>query len=621
MQYFNFVEKKPAKIMLMNITKQQKEILESVKKHRSIKINAFAGTGKTSTLKLIANEYSDKKILYLAFNSAIKNEASGIFPNNTNIKTTHGLAYAAIRKHTKIDLNKLRYYRAIDISKEFEITYNQAIATLKIFENYCNNAKRDITKKDVEHDTAIKMFNLMLLGKMDPTHGFYLKYYYLLLLDEQIPQFTYDIIMLDEAQDTNEVTIGIYEQLKARTKIFVGDEHQQIYSFRGSKNALNKMNTDKKLYLSKSFRFNEEIATYANILLENFKNEEVKIESFSNDEDEIITNGYISRTNAQLIGIMASRIESRRPFVTVRDPNEIFDLTTEVYYFLNDDKDMIRKNRFLKDFFDEDELADYAKEVEDFELRSAIKIAKEYKDKIFSFKDIADKFYKAWQNRAMNGFEKRLDEILFLTTAHTAKGLEWDKVIIADDFTDFAELIVDLGCNTMAEFKENLSNLPNQELIDEFNLFYVAITRAKKELVKDSENFHYLLARNMEKLINKRIKDIQDNLQSPSLDGVKKKKTTKLTTEEKSEIRREQNLATGKAKNSGLKWSLEDKIKAKSMFNKNKTIDEIASKLERTSGSIIGELVKSEVISSEEKTKLSSLLKQTPMLAKKSALK
>ena len=83
----------------MNLTTQQKEIIESVKKYRNIKINAFAGTGKTTTLKLIANEYHEKKILYLAFNSAIKNEASSIFPNNTNVKTTHGLAFAAIKKN------------------------------------------------------------------------------------------------------------------------------------------------------------------------------------------------------------------------------------------------------------------------------------------------------------------------------------------------------------------------------------------------------------------------------------------------------------------------------------------------------------------------------------------
>ena len=70
--------------------------------------------------------------------------------------------------------------------------------------------------------------------------------------------------MLDEAQDTNEVTLGIFEALSSKTKIYVGDKHQQIYSFRGSKNALDKIKCDKKLYLSSSFRFNNDIVCTGN---------------------------------------------------------------------------------------------------------------------------------------------------------------------------------------------------------------------------------------------------------------------------------------------------------------------------------------------------------------------
>jgi len=602
----------------MNITQQQKEILEAVKKYKTIKINAFAGTGKTTTLKLIASEYPNKKILYLAFNSAIKYEASTIFSGNTSVKTTHGLAYAAIKKYTNIDLSKLVNYRAIDISKEFSITYNQAISVLKIFESFCNNTKDEITKDDIEHKTAKKMFDLMLINKMKPTHSFYLKYYYLLISSGQISQFNYDIIMLDEAQDTNEVTLGIFEALSSKNKIYVGDEHQQIYSFRGSKNALNKIKADKKLYLSCSFRFTDDIAQFANTLLSQFKNEKVQIDTIKNDDNSINTYGYISRTNAQLISIISSRISDRKPFVTVRDPNEIFNLTIEVHYLLNDQKEKIVKNRFLKDFYNEEEVLEYAKEVEDYELKSALKIAREYKEKIFEFKEIADKFYLAWKNKNSNGFEKRVNEILFLTTAHTAKGLEWDKVTIADDFNDFADLIVDFGCDSLKEFQEEQNYLPNQELLDEFNLFYVAITRAKKVLEKDSENFHYLMAKNLEKLIDSRIKEAKQNLEA--IQSGKTKKASKIEGEQKAIVRQQRNQEDGKAKNSGLKWKLEDKIKAKSMFNKNHTIVEISSKLERTAGAILGELLKSEVITKAQQTKLLEILKEKPMMAKKSSI-
>ena len=603
----------------MNITKQQQEILESVQKYKSIKINAFAGTGKTTTLKMIAQKYSEKKILYLAFNSAIKNEATSIFPNNTYVKTTHGLAFGAIKKNTTIDLNKITNYRAIEISKEFEITYNQAVSTLKIFENFCNSTKTEIETKDIEHKTAKNMFDRMLISKMKPTHAFYLKYYYLLISSGQIQQFNYDIIMLDEAQDTNEVTLGIFESLSSKVKIYVGDEHQQIYSFRGSKNALSKIKSDKKLYLSCSFRFNDTIAKFANTLLQNFKNEKVSIDTLKETKDDICeSNGYISRTNAQLISIISQRIENKKPFVPVRDPNEIFNLTIEVHYILTNQKNEVKRNRFLKDFSNDDEILDYANEVDDYELKSALKMAKEYKEKIFEFKDISDKFYNAWKNKTNNGFDKRISEILFLTTAHTAKGLEWDKVTIADDFTDFADLIVDFGCDELKKFQEEQEFLPNQELLDEFNLFYVAITRAKKVLVKDSENFHYLMAKNIEKLINGRIKEAKEDLEN--IKSGSKTKVSKLQIEDKQLLRQQRNQDDGKAKNTGLKWSLEDKIKAKSMFNKNIPLVQIASKLERTAGAILGELLKSEVITKSQQLKFSQILKETPMMAKKKSI-
>ncbi|MBT6107103.1 MAG: ATP-dependent helicase [Campylobacteraceae bacterium] len=602
----------------MNMTKQQEDILSSINNYKSIKINAFAGTGKTSTLRLIANEHKEKKILYLAFNSAIKNEAQGLFPNNTSISTTHGLAYSAIKNNTNINLSELVNYRAIDISKRFKITYTKAITTLKIFEAFCNSSKLEISKDDLEHKTAQFMFDSMCDGSMKPTHSFYLKYYFLLLTQNKIQQFKYDVVMLDEAQDTNDVTLGIFEALDVDTKIYVGDQHQQIYSFRGSKNALNKIQCDKELYLSCSFRFNSDIASYANILLSNFKNETVAIDTLDSQDNDIQTHGFISRTNATLIATIAKRIDDRKPFVTIREPNEIFNLTSEVYYALNNQRDDIKRNRFLKDFSDEEEMAEYAKEVDDYELKTAIKVVKEHKEKIFEFKDIAQKFYNAWKNKKNNGFENRIKEILFLTTAHTAKGLEWDEVIIADDFTDFADIIADLECDNLKQYQEQKEFLTNQELIDEFNLFYVSITRAKKKLIKDSENFHYLMATDIEKLLNQRIKDTQQDVKSMARN--KKVKISKLEKEDKQAARQVKNTEAGKAKNSGLKWTLDDRIKVKSMFKKNMSIGQIARKLERTAGAILGELFKSEVINKDNQIKLSQMLKEDPSNANKQSI-
>ena len=81
-----------------------------------------------------------------------------IFPSNTDVKTTHGLAFGAVKKNTNIDLSNLTNYRAIDISKEFDITYNQSVSTIKIFDAFCNSSLLEISKDDIEHKTAKKMF-------------------------------------------------------------------------------------------------------------------------------------------------------------------------------------------------------------------------------------------------------------------------------------------------------------------------------------------------------------------------------------------------------------------------------------------------------------------------------
>jgi len=600
----------------MKLTNEQEDIILSVKKYKNIKINAFAGTGKTSTLKLISNNFSNKRILYLAFNSAIKNEASKIFPNNTFVKTTHGLAYSAIKKYTKINLNNLTNYRAIDISKKFDISYSSAIIALKIFDAFCNSNHEEILKDDLEHKTAKQMFSYMLINKMDPTHNFYLKYYQLLLKSKQINEYPYDIIMLDEAQDTNDVTLDIFENLSSDVKICVGDNHQQIYSFRGSNNAMNKINFDKILYLSCSFRFNKQIASFANILLKNFKGEKVKIGVLNDINKPIQTYGFISRTNATLIAQIALRIKDKKPFVTIREPNEIFTLSIEVYYLLHNEKSKIKKNIFLKEFKTQDEILEYANEVDDYELKASVKIVNEYEKEIFDFKNISEKFYKAWKNKNNIAFHKRVKEILFLSTAHTSKGLEWDSVIVADDYSDFADLVLDSGYDTLKDFQKNINSLNNQEIIDEFNLFYVAITRAKKVLIKDSENFHYLLSKNIHKIIDSRIAESKKDLKSNN----KVKKANKIKNEDKLALRVQRNKSEGKLKNQGLKWKLEDKIKVKSMYNKNTTIVNLSNKFQRTTSAILAELYKSEVINKQEQNKLALLLKQNIYNTSKSML-
>lgn len=53
-----------------------------------------------------------------------------------------------------------------------------------------------------------------------------------------------------------------------------------------------------------------------------------------------------------------------------------------------------------------------------------------------------------------------------VSTAHRSKGLEWERVVLGDDFQDIADPL-----------------MSEQERRDETNLLYVAVTRARRTLV------------------------------------------------------------------------------------------------------------------------------------------
>ncbi len=75
-------------------TQEQADAIDNFKTGQNLKINAFAGTGKTSTLQMLG-ECSSKRGLYLAFNRSIADDAQKRFPSNITCQTTHSLAYRA----------------------------------------------------------------------------------------------------------------------------------------------------------------------------------------------------------------------------------------------------------------------------------------------------------------------------------------------------------------------------------------------------------------------------------------------------------------------------------------------------------------------------------------------
>src|SRR5215475_1576728 len=86
-------------------TPQQAAIKAAFKTGANLVIEAGAGSGKTTTLKMLAKDAVNRRGLYVAYNRAIANDAKASFPAGVQCSTAHSLAYQAIGKNYRSRLN------------------------------------------------------------------------------------------------------------------------------------------------------------------------------------------------------------------------------------------------------------------------------------------------------------------------------------------------------------------------------------------------------------------------------------------------------------------------------------------------------------------------------------
>ena len=88
---------------MMRLTEEQKEILNAVKNESRVKIKAYAGTGKTTTLVEVIKDNPDKNFLVVAFNKSVQEEfkkrAKKENLKNVVVYTLHSLAYSQVFKN------------------------------------------------------------------------------------------------------------------------------------------------------------------------------------------------------------------------------------------------------------------------------------------------------------------------------------------------------------------------------------------------------------------------------------------------------------------------------------------------------------------------------------------
>lgn len=93
-------------------TDEQRAVIAHALGLQDIAVEALAGTGKTSTLRMFAEAAPSRAGQYIAFNRAIVDEARQAFPTNVTCSTAHSLAMRAVGRQYAHRLNYPRLTNA-----------------------------------------------------------------------------------------------------------------------------------------------------------------------------------------------------------------------------------------------------------------------------------------------------------------------------------------------------------------------------------------------------------------------------------------------------------------------------------------------------------------------------
>tara|TARA_Y100000310_G_C20703983_1_gene832961 strand:+ start:5077 stop:6579 length:1503 start_codon:yes stop_codon:yes gene_type:complete len=443
-------------------------------------VKAYAGTGKTSTLVKYALMNPRDRILYLAFNRAIRDEALSKFPANVDCKTSHQIAFSAIGRQyghkLKNNLRLTDIAQALPspnwtLAKDISEALNAFLASAdpRILDvHFCRSERvQGKTRNQVMYQGQVLDGAQMIWQRMTDIedsfpiiHDAYLKLYQL-----SLPNLArkYTTILFDEAQDSNPVTNHIVLQQKCKV-IYVGDDHQQIYRFRGASNALQApfLSNADTLYLTHSFRFGPQVAMVANALL--MLKKETKPVIGRGSQDQVVTSlpegagGFtvLSRTVIGVItnALVAAMSGKRIYWVGGIEAYQLAELE-DLFWFARRQNDRVRNQKLLKEYRDFEDYEDIAKATKDPEMFRSIALLND-------FDDIPGLIALMVEQTVTDPANADIT----VSTAHRCKGLEWQCVVLADDFPDVFD-----------------PELEPEDREDEVNLLYVACTRAMQTLV------------------------------------------------------------------------------------------------------------------------------------------
>lgn len=472
-------------------TAEQQHAIDLFASGQNTVIEALAGTGKTSTLQFIAQQARGRRGLYAAFNKAIATEAAQKFAGTSvTAKTMHALAYAqfgAPMSRRLADRSIQQWAEKGDllgIHDKFAFPSGHgsqlggvsrqklvglATATVRAYmQSDADTITPDLVpipielaglRADIEAELASVVAGFATRywedltrpdGKLKYEHSAYFKQFAL-----SRPRLPYDFIMLDEAQDSDPLTVQIIAGQDAQV-ITVGDTYQSIYGWRGATDAMNLFDGARSS-LTQSFRFGDDIAQYANRWLE-LMGAHLRLQGMPGYKSSVFRaerrrpDAILTRTNA---GAIQEIVQAQTNGFTTgiageKKAREIRDLAKGA---LDLQVKRHTSQPELSSFNTWSDVVAYAASDEGEDLKPLVDVIEKY---------TAQKVIAAIDRCVPHGEPAEVT----VSTAHVSKGLEWVQVQIAEDF------------HAPAPRKGVIQPIPAEEA----RLAYVASTRAQRHL-------------------------------------------------------------------------------------------------------------------------------------------
>ncbi|MFB7275407.1 UvrD-helicase domain-containing protein [Streptomyces sp. NPDC056244] len=468
-------------------TVEQEEAVEVMIAGEHFVIQAGAGTGKTTTLVMLARAVAGQRGMFLAFNRPVVNEASRRFPGYVQCRTGHSLAMKAIGHRYGSRLGQPREpswrvgerlgirQRMVARLGERTLTHKTiSYVALQTLTRFCHSADAEITARHVPRlrglDDSYRgdLARIALpyarrawqdvqdpagkLVRFDPNHA--LKIW---ALTE--PRLRGDFLLLDEAQDTNPVMEKVFNAQRAHAQlIMVGDSAQAIYGWRGARDVMTGFE-GRQLTLSQSFRFGQRLADEANRWLA-IVGSPLRLRGTPAIGTRIgpadTVDALLCRTNGGAIAEIFKLLDEGTRVALAGGKKALTELAKAAGAL----KSGLRASHpDLVLFRNWGELVEYAEDDPDgADLLPLVEVIEKHgAEKVLA---------------AMEQLHLEHEAEVTISTAHRAKGREWPQVRIAADFREPLTRERDLEGN----------NIPGPIALDDARLAYVAVTRARKHL-------------------------------------------------------------------------------------------------------------------------------------------